>query len=82
MSEQQCVGYFQFDAEEHSIAMVLKDYWDTHSGLDGDGIDDRLIPAGFYALAESIYESDMATDKAKAALVAAGWEERELIPDC
>ena len=65
MSGQQCVGYFQFDVEEYSIAMVLKDYWDTHNGLDG--IDDRLIPAGFYAQAESIYETDMATDKAKAA---------------
>lgn len=82
MSGQQCVGYFQFDSGAYSIAMVLKDYWDNHGGLDGDGIDDRLIPPGFYAQAESIYETDMATDQAKAVLAAAGWEERELFPDC
>lgn len=79
MSGQPCVGYFQFDDDEYSIAMVLKDFWDQHGGLDGDGIDDTLIPPGFYAQAESVYETDLPTQQAKAALVAAGWQEKAII---
>lgn len=79
MNGQPCVGYFQFDEDEYSIAMVLKDFWDQNGHLDDDGIDDTLIPPGFYALAESVYETDLPTEQAKAVLVAAGWQEKAII---
>lgn len=75
----EIVGYFQFDEEEFSIALVTKEFWDMHGTLDGNGIDDTLVPAGFYELSESVYESDLSTDNSKAALIAAGWEERVLL---
>ena len=76
----EVVGYFQFDAEEFSIAMVTKAYWDKHGNLDSNGIDNNLIPPGFFALDETVYESDMDTEDAKAALVEAGWEEKIMFP--
>lgn len=70
------VGYFQFDEEEFAIALVTKAYWDEHGHMDGNGLDDRLLPPGFYELSESVYETDLDTEDAKAALRAAGWEEK------
>ena len=76
----EIVGYFQFDEEEFAIAMVTKAYWDKHGNLDSNGIDNNLIPPGFFALDETVYESDMDTEDAKAALVEAGWEEKIMFP--
>lgn len=72
----EIVGYFQFDEDEFAIALVTKAYWDEHGHMDGNGLDDKLLPPGFYELSESVYETDLATEDAKAALRAAGWEER------
>ena len=76
----EIVGYFQFDEDEYSIAMVTKAYWDKHGNLDSNGIDNNLIPPGFFALDETVYESDMDTEDAKAALRAAGWVEKMMFP--
>ena len=32
--ESHIVGYFQFDAEEFSVAIVLKDFWDKNQTLE------------------------------------------------
>lgn len=76
------IGYFQFDAEGWSVAIVAKDFWEKHQHLaDSNAFDpavEAAIPDGFYELTDAIYETDFDTDEAKAKLVSAGFEERVL----
>lgn len=73
------VGYYQFDNEEFSIAMVLKDFWEKHGYMSDSGDEEEFVPEGFFALAEATYEHTYSsTQEAKDVLNAAGWVEKQM----
>ena len=75
------IGYFQFDEEEFSVGIVLKDFWDKNKGLDDQSSESKYIPEGFYELSEAIYEHEYSdTEEAKNILNKAGFIEKELFP--
>ena len=42
------VGYYQFDKEEFSIAMVLKEFWEEHGLMSDSGEEEEFVPDGFF----------------------------------
>lgn len=73
------IGYFQVD--DWQFAIVEKSFWDQNQCLNADDTDpffENNLPDGFYELSESIYEYDGEIEEAKAALIAAGFEEKAL----
>ena len=73
------IGYFQFDEDEFSVAVVTKTYWDENACLDDTGSESEHMPEKFFELGESVYEHEYdSVEEAKAALVSAGFEEKEM----
>ena len=79
----QPIGYFHFDKEGFSIAIVERTFWEENGVLDGDGIGvlEDMLPEGFYELTESVYEFDGDTEDARAKLKAIGLEEKKLFDE-
>jgi hypothetical protein len=76
------VGFYQFDPEGWSVAMVTKEFWDVNQALDHDCSEEPFVPEGFFRLAEAVYEHEFDdADAAKQVLNKAGWVEKELFPD-
>lgn len=73
------IGYYQFDKEEFSIAMVLKEFWEQRGCMSDSGEEEEFVPKGFYELASATYEhSYSSTQEAKDILNAAGWVEKHM----
>jgi hypothetical protein len=72
-------GYFQFDDEQFSIAIVLKEFWNENKCLDDSGSEQAFLPKRFYQQTEAIYEHDFDNhEEAVKALNNAGFFEKEL----
>lgn len=52
------IGYYQFDNEQCSVAIVTKEFWEQHGYIDSNGSESDYIPDNFYELSEGIYEHD------------------------
>lgn len=85
MSNSQIVkGYFQFDPEGFSVAVVLKDFWDKNQCLEDAngstyGLLEQEVPKGFFELGDSVFEHTFeSTEKAKEELVKASFIEKKL----
>ena len=82
--ESHIVGYFQFDAEEFSVAIVLKDFWDKNQTLqDSYGktyvVLEQSLPKGFYELTDSIFEHDYPSpEEAKEKLIKSGFVKKKI----
>lgn len=73
------VGYYQFDDEEFSVAMVLKEFWEEHGCMGDSGDEEGFVPEGFFELASATYEHTYSgTQEAKDILNAAGWVEKRM----
>ena len=73
------VGYYQFDKEEFSIAMVLKEFWEEHGFMSDSGEEEEFVPDRFFELSSSTYEHTYSsTHEAKDVLNAAGWVEKNM----
>lgn len=76
------IGYFQFDQEEFSVAVVLKDFWEENGYLDDSGSEEEHMPDGFFALTDAIYEHNYnSIEEAKKLLKIAGFEEKVLFTE-
>ena len=74
------VGYYQIN--DGFFALVLKDYWDEHEGLDAECGEEEFVPEGFYAVAEAIYQHEFEDDEeAASVLESAGWVAKEIASD-
>lgn len=77
------IGYYQFDSEGFSVAIVEKKFWDKNQGLDGLGIGkiERLLSKDFCELSGPLYEFWCDIQEAKEKLEAIGLEEKQLFTE-
>lgn len=81
-AKPKVVGYYQFDDEEFSVALVTKGFWEKYGGLDDSGSEEKYVPDGFFQLTDAIYEHNFAThEKACEALEKAGWVARNFLDE-
>lgn len=84
LNSQNVKGYFQFDPEGFSVALVLKDFWDLNQCLEDSygstySVLEQEIPKGFFELGDSVFEHTFeSTEKAKEELLKAGFIENKL----
>jgi hypothetical protein len=73
------IGYYEFDEEQFSVALVTKEFWEENECLCDSGSEEEFVPKGFYALTDAIYEHDYSTyEQACEALHKAGWIKKNL----
>ena len=75
------IGYYHLDQTNGDLfGIVTVDFWNAHQGLDYEGSEEDLVPPGFYAVAEAIYEHEFGTtQEAKDALEKAGFVEKVIM---
>lgn len=79
---EKIIGFYQFDQDEFSVALVTKDFWDKNGYLCDSGSEEEFVPEGFFQLSEAIYEHEFDdADAARKVLNDAGWVEKELFPN-
>jgi hypothetical protein len=62
-SKPKVIGYYQFDEELFSVALVTKIFWEKNRCLDDSGSEEEYVPKRFYELSEGIYEHDFSSHK-------------------
>jgi hypothetical protein len=81
-TKSKIVGYYQFDDEQFSVALVTKEFWKENQCLDDSGSQEEYVPEHFFELTDAIYEHDFDThEEACAALEKAGWVARKFLDE-